>query len=85
MQALAAELKKKLTEAQHVRDEYIKTGKTPGKDLSGPTRVITKLIPSAGGRPSKRDKPSETHKEGQRVRYFPDDDKYSLANMVSII
>lgn len=41
---------------------------------------------SSGSKTQRRkDKIVETHKDGQRVRYFPDDDKYTLKNMVIYI
>ena len=79
---MATELKSQLEKAKKDREEFIKTGGKPNREK----RIVTKVIMDnrGGGRP-KRDKPTETHKDGQRVRYFPDDDKYSLANMVSSV
>lgn len=42
------------------------------------------MMDNSRGRGRKKDKVTETHKDGQRVRYFPDDDKQTLKNMVSV-
>jgi len=82
-QELLQSLKSKLEVAEKARQDYIKNG----GDLNKPkTKVITKIIMNS--QPSgkrKKDKLTETHKDGERVRYFPDDDKYTLKSMVNTL
>jgi len=82
---LVESLKEKLKEAETARQEFIKNGGTPGESLKK-TKVITKIIVGSQNHGKrKKDRPTETHKDGERVRYFPDDDKHSLKSMVCII
>jgi len=73
---LAAELKQKLENARIARAEMISKGLNPDQ---GP-EVVTKI---RGENMSKKRKKTkvETHKDGERVRYFGDDDKYDLKQM----
>jgi len=82
-------LKEKHEQAEKARQEFIKGGgdiRKQGTEDRGP-KVVTKILMGSDGRDGKRlkNKPGETHKDGQRVRYFPDDDKQTLHNMVSLI
>jgi len=72
---LAAELKLKLENARSARAEMISKGLNPDQ---GP-EVVIKI---KGENMKKRKKTKvETHKDGERVRYFGDDDKYDLKQM----
>ncbi|CAL8111702.1 unnamed protein product [Orchesella dallaii] len=81
--ALVDELKIKLKEAETTRENFIKTGGKIGQTQSSQTKIVTKVMMDSGKDRGRRvkDKITETHKDGQRVRYFPDDDKYTLQNM----
>ncbi|CAG7831460.1 unnamed protein product [Allacma fusca] len=77
---LVQTLKDKKESAEKARKDYVKTS-----DIK-PTKTIIKVVlekedKGAGPRRKIRDKPGETHKDGQRVRYFPDDDRQTLKNM----
>lgn len=79
------DLKAKIAEAEAARQTFIKSGGDLSQPLNRSTKVVTKVVmesSSHGGR-RRKDKITETHKDGQRIRYFPDDDKQTLHNMVS--
>ncbi|ODN06629.1 CWF19-like protein 2 [Orchesella cincta] len=80
---LVDELKSKIQEAETARQNFIKTGGKIGQSQNSQTKIVTKVMMDSGRDRGRRvkDKISETHKDGQRVRYFPDDDKYTLQNM----
>ena len=95
VQELAAKLKARLQHAREVRQkpgvqnddqmdstETIILTRTDSKGFVRPLK-FNDSIESAGS--SKRKQKVETHSGGQRVRYFPDDDKYSLQQLVSIV
>jgi len=74
------ELKKKLTDAREARAKVIAEGGNP--DATEEKMVVTKIKKdeNAGGGRKKKTR-IETHQDGQRVRYFGDDDKYDLKQM----
>lgn len=83
--ALTAELKAKHASAEYERNEFIKRGGDPQMREKS-KKVVTKVIMGTENRERhRREKMSETHQDGQRVRYFPDDDKQSLQNMVLVL
>ena len=74
------ELKKRLTDAREARAKVIAEGGNP--DATEEKMVVTKIKKddNAGGGRKKKTR-IETHQDGQRVRYFGDDDKYDLKQM----
>ena len=73
---LVAQLKAKISKAKEERSAYIANGGDP--DNQDKPQVVTKIQfndPKSKGRKKTK---VETHKDGQRVRYFGDDDKYDL-------
>jgi len=74
---LAVELKQKLENARTTRAEMVAKGINP--DQEGP-EVVTKIRGENMKQRRKKTK-VETHKDGERVRYFGDDDKYNLQQM----
>lgn len=65
-------------------EEVVMLTKTNSKGISKPLSRQTKEIDPWGGRAArKKNKQLETHSKGERVRYFPDDDKYDIKEMVS--
>jgi len=73
---LAAELKVKLEDARAARAQMVANGINP--DV-GP-EVVTKIRGDNMKQKRKKTK-VETHKDGERIRYFGDDDKYDLKQM----
>lgn len=73
---LAAELKLKLEAARAARAEMVAKGINPDQ---GP-EVVTRIRGENMKQKRKKTK-VETHKDGERVRYFGDDDKYDLKQM----
>jgi len=73
---LAAELKQKLEAARTARAEMVAKGINPDE---GP-EVVTRIRGENMKQKRKKTK-VETHKDGERVRYFGDDDKYDLKQM----
>lgn len=66
------------------REEHVMLTKTNSKGLSKPLSRQTKESDLWGGRAGrKKSKKVETHSGGERVRYFADDDKYDIKQMVS--
>jgi hypothetical protein len=92
LQTLAKELRKKLDAARSARAtkrgevkklvavEEEETVILTRTDSRGFARPIQHLKPSDGRR---RKQKMETHAEGKRLRYYADDDKYSLRDLVS--
>lgn len=78
-----ADLKEKLEKARSavketlVEEEVILT-QTDHRGMSKPLQLQSEFGESSK---SKKKKRTETHKDSQRVRYFADDDKYSLKQM----
>jgi len=73
---LASELKIKLEDARAARAQMVAKGINPDE---GP-EVVTKIKGENMKQKRKKTK-VETHKDGERVRYFGDDDKYDLKQM----
>jgi hypothetical protein len=97
LQTLAKELKKKLDAARTARaTKHGEMKKMVAAEEEGETVILTRtdsrgfvhpiqkldqhLKPLGGGR---RKQKMETHAEGKRLRYYADDDKYSLRDLVS--
>ncbi|XP_015110243.1 CWF19-like protein 2 [Diachasma alloeum] len=89
---LAQELKEKLERARKMRKLTPKSSEpererekdviltvTNSKGMSKPLEPRSRYEEPQGGR--RKSKKVETHDKGQRVRYFADDDKYSLQEM----
>lgn len=85
---LISELKEKLEQARkvhsntkstHKEQEEILLTRTDSKGYSRPVKMQSDYGESSGTRHKKQK--IETHSDGQRVRYFADDDKYSLKQM----
>lgn len=73
-------MKLKLEDAENAKKSGASAGSTGKKVI---TKVVFGSEMDRGRR--RKDKPSETHdKSGQRIRYFPDDEKHSIKNMVHI-
>lgn len=65
-------------------DEHIMLTKTNSQGVSKPLSRQTKESDLWGGRAGrKKNKKAETHVGGERVRYFADDDRYDIKQMVS--
>jgi len=73
---LAAELKLKLEHARATRAEMVAKGINPDQ---GPEVVIK--VRGENMKQKRKKTKVETHKDGERVRYFGDDDKYNLKEM----
>lgn len=66
-------------------EEHVMLTKTNSKGVSKPLSRQTKESDLWGGRAGrKKGKKVETHSGGERVRYFADDDKYDIKQMVSV-
>ncbi|XP_018579736.1 CWF19-like protein 2 homolog [Anoplophora glabripennis] len=85
---LVTELKDKLDKARNcqkdiksskIQEEEILLTHTDSQGRSQPLKQQSEYGESSGSH--KRKKKVETHRDGQRVRYFADDDKYSLKQM----
>ncbi|KAJ3658649.1 hypothetical protein Zmor_010376 [Zophobas morio] len=82
---LAKELKKKLENARNQRENPTTHGEdviltqTDSQGHARPVKLQSDYGEYSGGHKKKRK--VETHQDGQRVRYFPDDDKHSLQQM----
>lgn len=94
---LVAQLKRKLDDARQTRaanpkaiasssksnrkePEVVILSRTDSKGFARPLQTKSAHPEPVGGR--RKNQKAETHSaEGQRVRYFPDDDKYSLQDM----
>ncbi|XP_066256578.1 CWF19-like protein 2 homolog [Euwallacea similis] len=83
-QKLIAELKEKLENARKilngggVQEEEVLLTQTTRQGLSKPLELECSRD---SGREKQRKRAAETHSNQKRVRYFPDDDKYSLQKM----
>lgn len=90
---MALELKQKLDLARHYsskqnyttnktkqKEEFVLLTRTSSKGYSYPVKQAQ--VDKNDGKRKKREKVL-THEDGKRVRYFDDDDKYSLKSMVS--
>lgn len=64
------------------KEEFVLLTRTSSKGYSYPVKQAHG--DKNDGRKKKREKVL-THEDGKRVRYFDDDDKYSLKSMVSVI
>lgn len=91
---MAEELKLKLDSAREYaslhknvlqktnQKEFVLLTRTSSKGFSYPVQQVQS--DKNDGRKKKREK-ILTHEDGKRVRYFDDDDKYSLKSMVSVM
>lgn len=83
---LVAELKEKLEKARsnqtsnNSSDEQVLLTRTDSKGFSRPVKLDSESSEQPGSSRNKKQK-METHSGGDRVRYFADDDKYSLKQM----
>lgn len=82
---LVAELKEKLDKARANQtnddlNEAVLLTTTDSKGYTRPVNLNSERGESSGSARNKKRK-IETHTAGERVRYFPDDDKYSLKQM----
>ncbi|KAK5643715.1 hypothetical protein RI129_007560 [Pyrocoelia pectoralis] len=81
--ALIAELKTKLEQMRsntnNSQNEAILLTETDSKGYSRPIKKFHEHGEYSGGKRKKQK--VETHSDNERVRYFPDDDKYSLKQM----
>jgi len=92
LQTLAKELKKKLDAARAMRDttkedtpvaeeeETVILTRTDSRGFVHPLQHFSQHTEPVGGR--RRKQKIETHAGGKRMRYFADDDKYSLRDLV---
>jgi hypothetical protein len=98
MQTLAKELKKKLDAARTARatkhgemkkmvpveeEETVILTRTDSRGFVHPIQQLDQHLKPLGGR--RRKQKMETHAEGKRLRYYADDDKYSLRDLVSFL
>jgi len=74
---LAAELRSKLERAKQARADLVQKGINPDEQQP---EVVLKVRGEDMSRRRKKTK-VETHKDGERVRYFGDDDKYDIKQM----
>jgi len=95
LQTLAKELKKKLDAARAARamrgtteedtpaaeeEETVILTRTDSRGFVRPVQQFGQHVEPVGGR--RRKQKIETHDGGKRMRYFADDDKYSLRDLV---
>lgn len=84
VQNLANELKGKLEKARKAResndDNVVLLTNVNARGFTQPVRNVPSESTSRGR--DKRRKTYETHADGKRVRYFEDDEKYTLTEMV---
>jgi hypothetical protein len=98
LQTLAKELKKKLDAARTAlatkrrerkntvaaeEEETVILTRTDSRGFVRPIQQVGQHAKLVGSR--RRKQKIETHAEGKRVRYFADDDKYSLRDLVSFL
>lgn len=95
LQELASRLKVQLEEAREIRknqpkisqdrkaaeEENVILTKINARGMARPLEPRTSYEEPAGGR--RKAKKVGTHESGKRVRYFADDDKFTLQEMVS--
>ena len=75
---LAAELKQKLDEAKQTRSAMVAKGLNPDDQTP---EVVVKLKGQDARSKGRKKTKVETHKGGERVRYFGDDDRYDLKQL----
>lgn len=63
-------------------EETVILTRTDSKGFTRPLTIEGSHPEPSGGR--RKGQKMETHKDGKRMRYFADDDKYSLQDMVSL-
>lgn len=68
------------TKKTNQKEEFVLLTRTSSKGYSYPVKQAH--VDKNDGKKKKREKVL-THEDGKRVRYFDDDDKYSLKSMVS--
>jgi hypothetical protein len=95
LQTLAKELKKKLDTARAMKgtkkqdasaaeeEETVVLTRTDSQGFMRPLQQFGRHTEPVGGR--RRKQKIETHAEGKRVRYYADDDKYCLQDLVSFL
>lgn len=92
---MAEELKQKLDSARNLaslqnnvpnktkrKEEFVLLTRTSSKGYSYP---VKQAQGEDNNHKKKRREKVLTHEDGKRVRYFDDDDKYSLKSMVSVL
>lgn len=77
----ARETKSSRTRKVEAREEVVILTHT---DAKGFTRPVSLGAPETS-RDRRKPKKVETHSGGKRTRYFADDDKYNLQEMVSVV
>ncbi|XP_071056657.1 CWF19-like protein 2 homolog [Onthophagus taurus] len=83
---LVKELKLKLENARSLKtttitkEENVLLTTTDNQGYSRPIKLKSEYGESSGTQRKKKQR-VETHKDGERIKYFPDDDKYSLQQM----
>lgn len=75
-----AALQKNLLNRGKQKEEVVLLTRTSSKGFSYPVKQVQG--DKSDGKKKRREKVL-THEDGKRVRYFDDDDKYSLKSMVS--
>lgn len=73
------------TKSRKEKEDEVVLSTTNSKGLSRPvtkTQDDSDLWGGRAGRKAKKQKPVETHAGGERVRYFADDDRYDIKQMV---
>jgi hypothetical protein len=95
LQTLAKELKKKLEAARAMKgikkedtpaaeeEEMVTLTRTDSRGFVRPLQQFGQHAEPVGGR--RRKQKVETHAEGKRMRYYADDDKYSLRDLVCFL
>lgn len=83
---LVEELKEKLEKARANQmssdsSEEVLLTRTDAKGYTRPVKLNSERGESSGSGKKNRKRKVETHSAGERVRYFPDDDKYNLKQM----
>lgn len=85
-EVLAKSYERRAGGAQNKRDKEsdVVLSTTNSKGVSRPVtfKDDSELWGGRAGRKAKKQKPVETHSGGERVRYFADDDKYDIKQMV---
>lgn len=72
---------------QQNKEENVVLSTTNSKGMSKPVSKFkddSDLWGGRAGRKAKKQKPIETHTAGERVRYFADDDRYDIKQMVKL-
>lgn len=76
------EMKNTVVAAEEEEEETVILTRTDSQGFVRPIQQFGQHVKPAGGRRRRKQK-METHAEGKRVRYYADDDKYSLQDLVS--